>query len=61
MEHETMTIHDVIRTLQDIENDVGPDTPAMMLPQENDEPYPITAVNLGYDDFGQQVANFTTD
>lgn len=61
MDMDTMTVGDVISALTAIEEVYGSDIPAVMLPQENDEPITITAVNVGYDDAGHPVANFTTE
>lgn len=58
---ETMTIGEIIEALLQIGKERGSDTPVMMLPVENDEPLNITSVNLGFDEEGHPVANFTTD
>ena len=57
---KTMTIDKIVNALQQIGKDYGMDTLVMMLPVENDEPLDITSVNLGFDEEGHPVANFTT-
>jgi len=58
---ESMTIAEVIQALNQIGDEYGMNIPVVMLPSENDEPYAISSVNVGFDEDGQPVANFTTD
>ena len=61
MDMDTMTVGDVISALTAIAKEYGSDTPAVMLPQENDEPITITSVNVGYYEMGRPVASFTSE